>query len=195
MTGQQALYWRQKAVTNDQAEVKKQFDKSLEAITPDGIEAHIDHFLALDDPDSNLMAIVNVRGSYGSATSKRLMLPAFFFESRGMHPFVAQEKRTQPVDMHYGDTVTDQITYHLPAGLTVEGVPPDAKIAWPLHAVFTTKSISSPGQVIIYRSLASAFTFAKPEEYQDLRGFYQKIAAADQQQLVLTTAPAAAKGN
>jgi hypothetical protein len=38
------------------------------------------------------------------------------------------------------------------------------------------------------------FTFAKAEEYQDLRGFYQKVAAADQQQLVLTSAPAA-KGN
>ena len=40
----------------------------------------------------------------------------------------------------------------------------------------------------------SDFTFAKPEEYQDLRGFYQKIAAADQQQLVLTRTPVA-KGN
>jgi hypothetical protein len=43
--------------------------------------------------------------------------------------------------------------------------------------------------------LARAFSYAKPEEYQDLRGFYQKIAAADQSQLVLTTAPLASKGN
>jgi hypothetical protein len=42
--------------------------------------------------------------------------------------------------------------------------------------------------------MARAFTFAKPEEYQDLRAFYQKIAAADQQQLVLTAAQVA-KGN
>jgi hypothetical protein len=43
--------------------------------------------------------------------------------------------------------------------------------------------------------LARAFTLAKPLEYQDLRGFYQKVAAADQQQLVLTAAPQAGKGN
>jgi hypothetical protein len=42
--------------------------------------------------------------------------------------------------------------------------------------------------------LSRAFTIAKPEEYQDLRAFYQKVAAADQQELVLTRAPAA-KGN
>jgi hypothetical protein len=52
----------------------------------------------------NLVAFVKAQGSLGSATSKRLMLPAFFFESRGVHPFVAQEKRQTPVDMHYGET-------------------------------------------------------------------------------------------
>jgi hypothetical protein len=35
----------------------------------------------------------------------------------------------------------------------------------------------------------------RPKEYPDLREYYQKIATADQQQLVLTAAPAAAKGN
>jgi hypothetical protein len=195
MTGQGALYWRQKAFTNDETEVKKQFDKSLEPIFPDGVEAHIDHFLGLDDPDVNLVAIINAKGATGAATSKRLMLPAFFFETRGKQPFVAQEKRTQPVDMHYGDLVTEQVTYHLPDGFTVEGAPQDNKIAWPQHAVLTVKSVSAPGQITIAHSLASAFTFAKPEEYQDLRGFYQKVAAADQAQLVLTrstTAPAPA---
>ena len=186
MTGQAALYWRQKAITNDEAEVKKIFDKSLESIFPEGVEAHIDHFLGLDDPYVNLVAFVNAKGAIGAATSKRLILPAFFFETRGTQPFVAQEKRTQSVDMHYGDVVTDQVTYHLPGGFTVEGAPLDNKISWPQHALLTVKSVSAPGQITIARSLASAFTFAKPEEYQDLRGFYQKVAAADQAQLVLT---------
>jgi len=44
------------------------------------------------------------------------------------------------------------------------------------------------------RALARAFTTATPEEYQDLRNFYLKVDAADQQQLVLTTSPPA-KGN
>jgi hypothetical protein len=96
--------------------------------------------------------------------------------------------------MHYGDAVYDQIAYHLPPGLSVESAPQDGKTSWPDHAILATKSVPSTGQIVIARSLARAFTFAKPEEYQDLRGFYQKVAAADQQQLVLTSAPAA-KGN
>jgi hypothetical protein len=195
MTGQQALNWRQNAIRNDLDEVKKQFDKSIESDFPEGIEAHVDNFTGLDDPDTNLIAFIRAKGNLGTATSKRLMIPAFFFETRVSHPFVAQEKRSQPVDMHYGDLVLDQVTYHLPAGFSVEGAPQDAKITWPQHAVLSSKTTSVPGKVTISRQLARAFTFAKPEEYQDLRGFYQKVAAADQQQLVLTTAPAAPKGN
>jgi hypothetical protein len=193
-TGQQALSWRQAAIRNDLDEVRKQYDHSLESVFPDGVEAHVDHFVGIDDPDANLVAVIKAKGSLGAVTSKRILLPAFFFETRGSHPFVAQEKRQQPVDMRYGDIITDQVTYHLPDGFTVEGAPPDDKIAWPQHANLIDKTVMAPGQITIARSLARAFTFAKPEEYQDLRGFYQKVAAADQQQLVLTTAPAA-KGN
>ena len=186
MTGQAALYWRQKAINNDETEVKKQFDKSLESRVPEGVEAHVDHFTGLDDPNANLIAFVTAKGSLGAATSKRLILPAFFFETRATQPFVAQEKRTQPVDMHYGEVVTDQVVYHLPNGFTVEGAPQDNKIDWTGHANMIVKSASAPGQITIARQLVRAFTFAKPEEYQDLRGFFQKVAASDQAQIVLS---------
>ena len=194
MTGQTALYWRQQALINDLDEVKKQFDRTMESIFPSGVEAHIDNFLGLDDPDAKLIAFVRAQGTLGASTSKRLLLPAFFFETRGGHPFVAQEKRQEFVDMHYGDTVIDQVTYHLPAGFSVEGAPQDSRIAWPDHAILATKAVTAPGQITIARTLWRAFTFAKPEEYQDLRGFYQKVAASDQQQLVLS-ASAPQKGN
>jgi hypothetical protein len=77
----------------------------------------------------------------------------------------------------------------------LKGAPQDTKIPWPSHAIYAPKRSCRPGQITIARQLARAFTFAKPEEYNDLRGFYQKVAAADQQQLVLTAAPAAPKGN
>jgi hypothetical protein len=96
--------------------------------------------------------------------------------------------------MHYGEVVTDQITYHTPANLTVEGSPQDTKIAWQDHAVLVTKAAAGPGNVTIGRTIGRAFTVIEPKEYQDLRGFYQKVAAADQQQLVLTLSPAP-KGN
>jgi hypothetical protein len=201
MTGQRALRWRQFALRNDGDELKKRFDRDeLEGVLPEGVEAHVDHFLGVDQPDQNLMAIVKVTGSLGTATAKRILLPGLFFATRGHVPFVNEEKRLEPVDMEYADRVTDDVTYHLPPGAAVEGAPQDASVSWQGHALFIIKSKAGPNQIEIANSLARGFTMAKPEEYQDLRGFYQKVAAAEQGQLVLTIAPAPAaappgKGN
>jgi Domain of Unknown Function with PDB structure (DUF3857)/Transglutaminase-like superfamily len=194
MTGQQALQWRQTAIENDMTEVKKRFDRSLEEMMPDGVEAHIGHFLAIDQPESNLIAICSVKGSLGTATARRLLLPAFFFETRGQVPFVKQEKRQEQVDMRYGSEVTDEVSYDLPAGMTVEGAPQDSKVAWPGHSIFVVKSQAAPGKLTIVDTVARGFALANPDDYQQLRGFYQKVAATDQQELVLDTATVA-KGN
>jgi hypothetical protein len=191
MTGQEALRWRLVALQNDDAELKKRFDRELEDIVPAGIDAHVDHFLGIDLPQSNLIAIVKMKGAMGAATAHRLLLPGLFFESRGNLPFVKEEKRQVPVDMHYAENDVEQVTYHLPEGFSVEGTPQDTNVPWQGHAVYVVKAKSNPGEVVVARELVRGFDMAKPDEYQDLRGFYQKVATGDQQELVLRAAPAA----
>jgi Domain of Unknown Function with PDB structure (DUF3857) len=188
MTGQEALRWRQLALENDLSEVKKQFDGELADIAPNGVQADVDHFEGMDDPTASLNAVIKLTGSLGVPAGRRLIVPTYFFETRGTVPFVNEAARQVPVDMHYAERVTDQITYRLPDGLAVEGAPADANFSWPAHALFVAKSLTQPGQITIAQTLTRAFTIVKPEEYQDLRGFYQKVAAADQAQLVLTAA-------
>lgn len=194
MTGQEALYWRQKALRSDEAEVKKQFDEWVRGMVPDGVEARVDHFIGLDDADTGLAAVMKVQGTAGTATAKRLLVPGLFFETHGSHPFVNQEKRLTPVDMHYGELVNDDITYDLPAGMTVESAPQATRVPWEGHAVLVIKCQAEATEVTVTRTLARSFTLASTEDYQNLRDFYQKVATADQQELVLTAAPAA-KGN
>ena len=197
-TGQESLKWRQKAIEIDETELKKEYDKSLEEIVPDGVEAHVDHFLGLNEPDAVLMAVINVKGTLGTSTSKRLLLPGTFFESRQRLSFVSAEKRLEAVDMHYADRLDEEVSYRLPEGVAVEGAPKDTQVPWQGHAVYGLKTTIKPDVINVNRQIVRAFSLAKPDEYQDLRGFYQKVAAADQQQLVLTMSaqPAApAKGN
>jgi hypothetical protein len=194
MTGQRALQWRQAALRNDQDEVKKQFAEWLKSTVPEAIDAQVDGFTALDNPDVPLLVAVSAKGNLGVATSKRLLLPSDFFEIIGAHSFVDHPTRTQTIDMHFGEVITDQVTYHLPGGFSVEASPQDARIPWTGYAVLVEKSRTDSGQVTIARLFSRAFTLVKPEEYQSLHDFYQKVAAADQQQLVLTTSPTG-KGN
>jgi transglutaminase-like putative cysteine protease len=195
MNGPAALHWRHLAIENDPEELKKRFNESLRHQIPDGVEAELDHFLALDDFHAQLMAVVKVTGNIGTATGKRVFLPGVFFESSATHPFVAQEKRIAPVDMSYADVVRDEVVYHLPEGFTVESTPAVTEIPWPNHAAFQLKSNVKNNTVTVSRIIAKNFTVLSPEEYKDVHDFYQKVAAADQQQLVLTVASPAKAGN
>ena len=194
LTGQDALHWRQIALTNDEAEVKKQFIESIRADLPDGVQADFGHFLGLDDYNSNLLVVVNVSGSLGTATGKHFFLPEQFFEAHAKHPFVAQDKRTTPIDVHYPRMETDTVTYHLPSEIAVEIPPQPGAISWPDHAILKVTAGAKGNDVTIGRAAAFNFTLLPAQEYSNLHDFYQKVAAADQQQLVLTRS-LTAKGN
>jgi len=191
MSGQEALHWRQIDLENDPEEVKKQFNESMRAYIPDGVQADFDHFLGLDDYNANLIGFVKVTGNCGNATGKHFFLPGLFFESRAKHPFVSEDKRTIPVDVRYAREEEDDVTYHLPPGYTVESSPQNGNISWPNHALLRITSSSKDTGVNLVRTMAYNFVLLDPKEYSDLHDFYQKVATADQQQLVLTRAPAA----
>lgn len=194
LTGQEALHWRQLSIQNDETEVKKQFNEAIRGNMPDGVQADFNHFVALSDYNSNLVAMVDVSGNVGTATGKHFFMPGLFFEARARHPFVAQDKRTTLVDVHYPRMESDQVTYHLPAGFAVETVPQAADISWPSHAVFKVKTSVSGNDVMVVRTVAFNFSVLPSKDYGDLHDFYQKVATADQEQLVLTRSQAA-KGN
>jgi hypothetical protein len=194
MIGPDALRWRQLSLENDEDEVKKQFNEYIQGEIPEGVQADFDHFLSLDDFNSNLMAIVKVSGNIGTATGKHFFLPGLFFESRAKHPFVAQDKRTTPVDVQYARFVEDEVAYHLPPGFSVESMPQASSAAWPDHAMVKISAKPTADGVLVERTLAYNFTILAPADYAQLRDFYQKVATADQQQLVLTRT-ATATGN
>jgi len=194
MIGQDALHWRQRALRVDEDTLKKDFDEWLRSQVPAGTEAHLTGFSNLDNPNADLNASATVVGTPGSAMGKRILLPGSFFTTSEDRAFIEQPNRLQPVDMHYALQVKDGVLYHLPAGFGLETTGPTASVPWPSYAVFQMKSTATGNDLSVTATLARAFTFLQPEEYGQLRDFYQKVAAADQQQLVLhmTDAP---KGN
>jgi hypothetical protein len=97
MTGQDALLWRQMTLTSGIDTVKLRFDQWLQTMVPHGVQAHFDHFLGLDDPGSNLIAIVNAEGSPASPSAGRYALPAVFFEAAGNPLFPNDAQRKQSI--------------------------------------------------------------------------------------------------
>jgi hypothetical protein len=93
--------------------------------------------------------------------------------------------------MHYAGEEVEKITYQLPAGFALEGTPQDAKFNWESNASYAVRSSVDANSITTSRVLARRFTMLDPSEYTDLRDFYQKAIAADQQQLFLNPSSAA----
>jgi Domain of Unknown Function with PDB structure (DUF3857)/Transglutaminase-like superfamily len=193
-TGQEALHWRQEALRVEDTVLKQEFDDWLKSQVPSGVQAQFVRFAKLDEPDSDLAAYATVTGTPGSATGKRLLLPGTFFSSTKTQVFIEQPNRTEPVDMHYAEQVKDGVLYHLPAGFTVESMPQTASVPWPTYAVLQIKVTANGNDVTVTHTLARAFSFLGADDYGHLRDFYQKVATADQQPLVLAVS-APAQGN
>jgi hypothetical protein len=108
---------------------------------------------------------------------------------------VAQDKRMMLIDVHYPKGDVDQVTYHLPAEFALETTPQTAAISWPAHAILKVDTKVASNDVTVTRNAAFNFSILPATDYGDLHDFYQKVATADQQPLVLTRAQVASKGN
>ena len=186
MTGQEALYWRQVAQENERKEVSRRFNERMSANLPEGVTADFDHFDGLDDYDGNLVATAKVSGTLGSATGKRLIVPALFFESRGKHPFVEQEKRATPIDLHYATTEEDDVSYRFSSGVDVATIPQSANVSWGDHASLQIRHIANGNSFRVTRNLVRNSAVLDAGYYSVLRDFYLQMSQADQQQIVLT---------
>jgi transglutaminase-like putative cysteine protease len=189
-TGQDALALRQMALRTDASAVKDRMEKLIQAEVPDGIQAHIDRVAYLDDPEKQLVALVPVSGSFTDHPGKHIVLPRLFFETKETDPFPPEDPRTLPVDMHYPALEQEKITYNLPAGFAVDGKPQDASIKWEDNAAYELKSTAEGNTITTARLLARGFTLLDAADYGKLREFYEKVATADRQQVVLTGAQA-----
>ncbi|HEX6494170.1 MAG TPA: transglutaminase domain-containing protein [Acidobacteriaceae bacterium] len=183
-TGQHAMRWRQRALEGDQVALKKQFDEELRSDLPPGIMVQTDHFLGLDSEDTNLVVRMNVTGSLGTATGKRIFLPLSIFSAGSRDPFTSSH-REEPIDLRYPFLEKDEVTLHLPDGFQVESVPSDARVDLPQNAVYLSHAKAN-GQTITYsRSYIMANILYDASEYDKLKAFFDDVSNKDRAQAVL----------
>jgi hypothetical protein len=170
--------------------VKQEMEKTIAAEVPDGVESHVERVANLEDYDKQLVAVVSITGSLSDHAGHHIVLPRLFFETKETDPFPPDDTRVLPVDMHYPAREQEQISYAFPSGFSLEGSPQDASLKWDENAAYTLHSKVDGNSIATLRILARGFTLLEPAEYGKLRGFYDKVATTDRQQLVLTSAQA-----
>lgn len=191
--GQQAIQLRQLGVKSGVDAVKQKIQTMIDAEVPKGVKATVDHVAFLEDPEKQLLAVVPVSGSIAGVNGNRLTMPRVFFESQEKDALPADDNRTFPIDMRYPVQNQEQITYLLPAGYSLEAAPADSTIRSQEDAAYLVRSKANAQSLTTSRVLVRGFTLLPAKDYTPLRDFYQKVVAADRQQLVLTSAQAKAQ--
>jgi hypothetical protein len=187
-TGAAALRWRQAVLREDEQEVKKGFEDELQRTMPAGVIVKTNHFVGLSDYTVPLLVQVDVSGSMGTATGKRVFLPASFFEAEAKPRFV-QATRENPIDLNFPYQQVDNFMLELPPNVTVESTPKNIEIPLPKTADYAEK-FGVKGSTYSYgRLLAMGVPMFEAKEYPALRDFFQKANAQDQEQLVLKLQP------
>jgi hypothetical protein len=189
MTGNMALGWRQEAMVTDETQAKKEFGDDLQGWIPAGTTVKMQGFTALTDPAQPLVATLEVSGTLGTKTGKRMFLPGSFFEAQARPRFSATV-RVNPVYLPYAYIERDEVKVKLPPGMSAEMKPQDAVIPMAEDGEYTA-SYRVSGDTYQFSRLEMVSRMLYPtKDYPALRDFFQKISTQDQTQVVLAAAPA-----
>ncbi len=152
---------------------------------PANMEVKVTKIENVKEFEQPLKVAYEIDGPIGSSTGKRLLVPANLFEMNSK-PLFPEAKRDVEVDMQYPSFVQDAVRFKLPPTLVVESAPTASKEVMKALAAFQVNSVSVGNSITLYRNLQVGTPVFAPSEYPDLRSFYTKLEAKDQETVVLT---------
>jgi phosphopantetheinyl transferase (holo-ACP synthase) len=182
--GAEALEHRLDGIDRDEAGRKKDLEDELKQWLPAGSLVKMDVAQGWETSDTSLAARFNVEvPNYATLAGKRLLIPAFLFQSKENQAF-AHGQRKYPIYFPYPFTDNDTVILQVPTGLTPESIPQKEDAQLPF-ARYQNVSNFDGTKLISQRQLAFNGIFFPVEKYSDLKTFFGKVQAGDEQQAVL----------
>jgi len=193
--GGEALEHRLDALDTDEAGRKKSLEDELQDWLPGGAIIKLAKVEGWKTNDGPLTASFDVEmPGYSSAVGKRLLLPAYLFQAKQMDAFKHSERKF-PVYFAYAFGELDKVSIKIPTGYTLESVPKaqDARLS---YAAYQNVVEFDGKQLITQRILQVNGIFFRVELYPEVKDFFSKVQAGDEQQAVLSGGSTnAQKGN
>ncbi|HWX54893.1 MAG TPA: DUF3857 domain-containing protein [Verrucomicrobiae bacterium] len=182
--GSEALEHRLDAINTDATGRTKDLENEMKGWVPNGAFVKLIDAQGWEATNDPLVAHFTVSvPSYASLAGKRLLLPSCFFQSRQKDAFKHPERK-YPVYFPYAFSELDKVSVKLPAGYSLEGVPPVQDASLP-YARYQSVTRVENSQLITQRTLLFNGIFLPVQEYSQIKDFFGKVQAGDEQQAVL----------
>ena len=159
---------------------------------PAGVELKVKSVDKLEDYEQPLVAKIEVKGTLGSSTGKRVLLPGDIFEANSQ-PSFPHEKREIPVYFEYPHMTQDAVRIRFPKTFSVESLPAGDNTTFEKSIGYILSTESTPDSFTVRRNYILGEIVYQPAQYPAFRTFYSKMETKDHESVVLTTAPTTAK--
>ncbi len=186
--GLEGMEWRRTGGHTDDEGRKKALEDAIKEWLPVGTEITLTKKPKWDDTESQVAAEFKVSGNLATSAGKRWMMPPHVFEVNEKPKFPSAQ-RTNAVYLYYPYREIDEVHITLPSGVEVESLPPNDTVKTDFAAYSTVQKIEAPGIVFSRRDLVMGGMAFPNAVYKEVKDFYDKVKAGDDQPALLKAAP------
>lgn len=185
--GQEAMERRREGGKTDAEGKKKLLEDELKSWLPADSDATLTNAPNWDATDSHLATEFKISCPLAVGAGKRWMVPAHLFQVNEKPRFTSSE-RINAIYFDYLSREVDEVHVTLPPELEVESLPPNDEVKLDYAIYTTTQKRESGNTVGAVRDLAIGGLAFPPKMYKEIKGFFDKVKAGDDQPVVAKAA-------
>jgi hypothetical protein len=181
--GGEALERRLDALATDDTGRKESLEEEAREWLPPGTSVRLLSTAGWEGSEDPLIATFAVElASYASVAGRRLLVPTYIFRARQRDVFTHADRK-YPVYFPYAFGETDQVAIRVPPGYLAENLP-GQQVATISYASYAADPHLEDNHLVTNRVLQVNGIFFRPEIYAEIKGFFTKVRAGDEQRAV-----------
>ncbi len=144
-----------------------------------------------DNGEAPLLASFHISGPFAVAAGKRLMVMQHLFQV-SEKPRFPSAGRSNAIYFHVPWQEADEVHITVPAGMEVESLAPDdmVKLEYALYKV--QQKQEAPNKIFSRRDFIMGQGLFDPDKYKEVKGFFDKVKADDDQPALVRLSPSVA---
>ena len=182
--GLEAMERRQRADATDAEGRKKMLEDEVRGWLPGNSDVELVGTPNWDETEPHLATEFKISSPLALGAGKRWLVPIHIFQVNEQPVFPASE-RANPIYFWYLTREIDEVHMTLPSSLEVESLPADDKVKLDYALYVTVQKQESPTSIVTRRDLVMAELVFPTTKYKEVKGFYDKVKAGDDQQMIL----------
>lgn len=174
------MHWRQEGDKTDAEGRKKLLEDEARSILPGNAEISLINSPVWTDAETPLIAQFHVSFPFAVAAGKRLMVPQHLFQVNEKARF-SSSQRAYGIYFHVPWEEADEVHIEIPPGMEVETLAPDDTVKLKYAVYQVRHKQESPNQIFSRRDFIMAQGVFTSDQYKELKDFFDKVKADDDQ--------------